>query len=557
LRFKLVFIKFTSNNIVTQIMSIDLHCSEKISLFFSCQDLPKVDFFSATDSFVSISTLDPVSKQVVILGNSSVIYDSQTPKWPDQLIVNYNFELIQEIVCKIYGYQGKGSTNDFKNHKYIGMAKFKLSELVHKRNQSTTIKLTEGYNQGEIHIRGETVNDTRDIFYCQFSAKNLTKKNGIIFGSSDPFLVITRCYEDGHYGVVWKNDPVMKNVNPAWPASRLPLQLICNGDIERPLKIEIFDFEKDGKHNSLGVSSTTVKELLDSNGAGIEIIDEQMKIKKGSSYKNSGTLFATHCYIERHPTFGQYVCGGLELHMMIAIDYTSSNGNVTDPSSLHYVSSNKANAYQNIISSIGQVITEYDHDNKFPVYGFGAKVKLPPPENGYSPTQHCFPIYGDGVEVDGVNGILDAYKDALKNVSLAGPTLFAPCIRKAQEYAKNLNCSQHNQKYQILLIITDGEINDMDATITAIIDASRDPLSIIIIGVGTADFSSMHLLDSDGKLLSNGRSQAARDIVQFVPYNKFASAGAITLAQEVLAEIPVQVIRYMEKKEIIPNIIHE
>ena len=108
-----------------------------------------------------------------------------------------------------------------------------------------------------------------------------------------------------------------------------------------------------------------------------------MKIKKGSSYKNSGTLFATHCYIERHPTFGQFVCGGLELSMMIAIDYTGSNGNPTDPSSLHYVNSNQKNAYQSIITSIGQVIEEYDHDKRYPVYGFGAKVKLPPPQTGW------------------------------------------------------------------------------------------------------------------------------------------------------------------------------
>ena len=106
-------------------------------------------------------------------------------------------------------------------------------------------------------------------------------------------------------------------------------------------------------------------------------------------------------------------------------------------------------------------------------------------------------------------------------------------------------------------MITDGEINDMDATISAIIDASRDPISIIIVGVGTADFSSMHLLDSDGKLLSNGKAQASRDIVQFVPYNKFAAAGSITLAQEVLAEIPTQIIRYMGAREIIPNVCSE
>ena len=44
------------------------------------------------------------------------------------------------------------------------------------------------------------------------------------------------------------------------------------------------------------------------------------------------------------------------------------------------------------------------------------------------------------------------------------------------------------------MIITDGIINDMDATITSIIRASDLPLSILIVGVGAADFSAMDVL---------------------------------------------------------------
>lgn len=50
----------------------------------------------------------------------------------------------------------------------------------------------------------------------------------------------------------------------------------------------------------------------------------------------------------------------------------------------------------------------------------------------------------------------------------------------------------------------------------AIIEASSDPISIIIIGVGDADFSQMHQLDCDGGLLTHNRKTASRDIVQFV-----------------------------------------
>lgn len=71
-------------------------------------------------------------------------------------------------------------------------------------------------------------------------------------------------------------------------------------------------------------------------------------------------------------------------------------------------------------------------------------------------------------------------------------------------------------EYKILLMITDGVINDMDQTITAIIEASYTPLSIIIVGVGSADFTDMHRLDSDKSLLELNGKKAARDIVQFV-----------------------------------------
>lgn len=81
----------------------------------------------------------------------------------------------------------------------------------------------------------------------------------------------------------------------------------------------------------------------------------------------------------------------------------------------------------------------------------------------------------------------------------------------------------------------------------AIIRASTLPLSIIIVGVGNADFSAMNELDGDTiPLILNG-IRAERDIVQFVPFNSFQrlSDKALAksyLAREVLAEIPEQVI---------------
>ncbi len=68
--------------------------------------------------------------------------------------------------------------------------------------------------------------------------------------------------------------------------------------------------------------------------------------------------------------------------------------------------------------------------------------------------------------------------------------------------------------YHVLMILTDGEIHDMNETITLIIELSKHPVSIIIVGVGNEEFEQMQFLDSDDKVLRNSQGASAlRDIV--------------------------------------------
>lgn len=74
--------------------------------------------------------------------------------------------------------------------------------------------------------------------------------------------------------------------------------------------------------------------------------------------------------------------------------------------------------------------------------------------------------------------------------------------------------------YQVLLILTDGEIHDMEKTVDLIVGNTNLPLSIIIVGVGNADFINMNILDGDSGLFDSKGRKANRDIVQFVPFNQ-------------------------------------
>ena len=142
---------------------------------------------------------------------------------------------------------------------------------------------------------------------------------------------------------------------------------------------------------------------------------------------------------------------------------------------------------------------------------------------------------------------MQEYHKALNMVRLWGPTNFGPILRATNDMIRAEN---DKLKYNILMILTDGMIDDVDNTINELVAGSFLPLSVIIIGVGNADFSTMNVLDADEEPLKDSRGvRAARDLVQFVPFLKYEN-NPERLAQEVLAEIPRQIIEYYQQNNL-------
>lgn len=62
------------------------------------------------------------------------------------------------------------------------------------------------------------------------------------------------------------------------------------------------------------------------------------------------------------------------------------------------------------------------------------------------------------------------------------------------------NCPVENL-YHIILILTDGDVHDLDETIDVIVAMSGLPVSIIIVGLGNENFEKMEILDGDHGVL--------------------------------------------------------
>jgi len=163
------------------------------------------------------------------------------------------------------------------------------------------------------------------------------------------------------------------------------------------------------------------------------------------------------------PTMIDYLRSGWVISLSVAIDFTASNGELSEPGSLHYIDPhdpNKMTAYEQAIFQVGNILEPYDHNKQFPVFGFGAKPRF----MGWNDVSHCFHLNGkEDPEVQGVSGILAAYRQAMQGgIGLYGPTNFSPCLKTMIEIVRS---RAQMAEYNIMLYITDGAITDMDDTI--------------------------------------------------------------------------------------------
>ena len=286
----------------------------------------------------------------------------------------------------------------------------------------------------------------------------------------------------------------------------------------------IFYNNKDKQLTSF--NDITIEQIINMNDSSFPLIINNRKINMqiNTFYKNKST-------------FLEYIENNLEIGLGISIDFTGSSY------SLHFTNKGEKSDYEKAIEACGNILASYDSDQKFPVWGFGAdNVK------GYN--NLCFPInFKNDPEIYSIKGVIEEYHKCLKQVSLSYPTRYSNSIKYFVKEVKKQNVN----KYNILLFLTDGVNEDMSETKDIICEASKLPISIIIVGLGNDNFTNMKILDGDDNPLTNTQGEKCfRDIVQFVAFNEHRN-DPNNLAKEVLAEIPQQVVEYYQSQGIEPE----
>lgn len=458
------------------------------------------------------------------LGKSSTVRMTKSMAWNYEFEINFVFQARQPVKFTLFKYQDDQSF-------IVGMNIVDLREIVKYPRNEFSLKDIASNNIGKFIVSTREDKGLHQKIIFQISGEKLADLD--YFDKSDPYYRIFK-EELNNWTLVHESKIIMDNLDPKWEPVSMKYFEFCGNNPEALIKIECFDYDSPTKSDYIGLCIFRAKEFV--TGARFQLRNP------AKSNILTGTIIVNLSDIIEEKTFLDHLSNGMKINISLAIDFTSSNGLKTSNNSLHYFSETKESEYAQAIRLLGEILSKYDSDSRIPVFGFGG-----------IPTWHTDLVKHDFSLTKDENNpfapdfeqVINIYKSTLPEIELKGPTYFAPIIRRQlrmiEEYKENT--------YSILIIITDGDIDDYDETVSLIVEASDKPLSIIIVGVGYESFLKMENLDGDQKALRNKKGvEWKRDIVQFVRFRNF-KLNLHHFTEKALEEVPLQLIKYMESRK--------
>ncbi|TPP65691.1 Copine 9 [Fasciola gigantica] len=494
-----------------------------------------------------------------------------SPIFVTRLNLEYYFEEKQIITAEIF----QCEQEDREDSHLLGFVQCTVGRVIHSGGQVEQPLISDEQQKKYLKHADPSMPTTvvvcirEDPFYkenicLKMQGFNLDKKD--FFGKSDPYVTIYRRNERGKLQKCCRSEVIKNTLFPDFRPIPICLDKLCGGNIDCELYFRCFagggrvrtseevDTELD---DLIGEFTTTVSDLLraDENGLEFKVRSSKKQFANKSVYP-MGLLNVKLYFAQTKYSFLDYIFGGTSINVVVGVDLSNHAAAAQLSKTRQIEMAQSCNEYGVAIQAVMEILQEYDSDQLFPAFGFGSKLSTG------GKICNKYPLSGDANNYfcKGMAGVLEAYRRSFDVLHLAGPVCFSPIVRDVSETAKR---NKDAENYYVLLILTNGTVDDWIETKKAVIEASFLPISIIVIGIGGGNFSDMEILDQDFGLLKVGQEQACRDNVQFVQMRRFLRMAAdgtdnlrwskVALAKEVLAELPSQMMDYFERSHLAPS----
>jgi Ca2+-dependent lipid-binding protein len=176
--------------------------------------------------------------------------------------------------------------------------------------------------KSEIGISAVEVNAEDTMVKLKISGRKLDRRD--LFGKSDPYLEIHRCQPDGTWFVVHRTQFFKKNLNPDWPEFDIPQSRLIGpgGKLTTLIKMRVLDWDVNAEPDLIGETQTTLEDMKSTPNYMFPIFHP----KKIRQSKPAGHLLVQSIQFEKIYSFLDYLANGTQMHLMVSVDFTASNG---------------------------------------------------------------------------------------------------------------------------------------------------------------------------------------------------------------------------------------
>ena len=140
-------------------------------------------------------------------------------------------------------------------------------------------------------------------------AKKLANRAGW-FSTNTAYATLSKLREDGNWVLVARTPTMPKSASPMWPTMTVSMARLCNGDLDRPLRLAVEHQLTPSTSSQVGFMDVPVNQLLRPNWSG------ELKHPRGKP-KTCGNIKSMKPVIVERPTFVEYLQGGLEIGLCL------------------------------------------------------------------------------------------------------------------------------------------------------------------------------------------------------------------------------------------------
>eukprot|EP00927_Polykrikos_kofoidii_P004002 TRINITY_DN11594_c0_g1_i1.p1 TRINITY_DN11594_c0_g1~~TRINITY_DN11594_c0_g1_i1.p1 ORF type:complete len:1424 (-),score=259.03 TRINITY_DN11594_c0_g1_i1:51-4322(-) len=536
--------------------------------------------------------------------------DAQELRFVKEFEIKFCISKACFVRFEVYKMRAPSNDSDLRSQKFLGCTEARIVEMMRARSKGSGWLVRDLHHPireqpaAKLCIYAEEDEDWKQLLSFDLCGHSV-KSPDFWKGRPDAFCVVKQV-APGSTGAETRSRAVVRTEvarstnEPRWDRVQFRTAELWPESRAQDVLVEVYDWARTGKNGRVGDSwlnfQNVMRAIKETRTYVVPILSRRKKLvhenKKAASFTSGmsqvkrevsmigrsndlvGYLSIARGGAVRTFSFLDFIRSNMEIRLMFAIDFTRSNGAPENSSSLHNhpTSADPNNAYISIIKGLADLMQYYDSDPRFSVYGLGARI---PPTK--SVDVDVFAVNGDffSPEVDGAEGIIDAYRRALRIVRLHGPTRLSPLVRLTTKMvlpapvdpkvvARGKRPPPEEQRFTVVLILTDGGVNKSDhfALVEALVEAANAPVAYVVVGISASEedarfFSTLPAKVREARIVAGVPEKlvALRSVLLFENFDKaiFTSQELEAAAGESLRHMPQEVIGYFATKETKPQ----